>query len=114
MTAKLLDVKHIDLAILKSNPPQLSITVFGSAPTLGWTSANLVPYVYITPPEDGIYDFDFVGTPPSGPAGEMITPAVTNYVWPDYPPELKGVRIHASLNEMEKLLIDEAKSLDFV
>lgn len=113
MTAKLLRVNSIDLAILKSNPPQLSITVFGSAPTTGWTNIHLVPYVYIMPPEDGIYDFDLVGTPPSGPAGQMISPAVANYIWPEYPSSLRGVRVHASLNMEEEMLARNTKSIDY-
>ncbi|WP_219702870.1 hypothetical protein [Marinomonas lutimaris] len=113
MTAKLLRVNNIDLALLKSNPPQLSITVFGSSPTTGWTNTHLVPYVYIMPPEGGIYDFDLVGTPPSGPAGEMISPAVANYIWPEYPSDLKGVRVHASLNKAEEMLADDTKSINY-
>ena len=113
MTAKLLKVNNIDLALLKSNPPQLSITVFGSAPTTGWTNAHLIPYVYIMPPADGVYDFDLAGIPPSGLAGEMISPAVANYIWPEFPHELKGVRVHASINKEEKMLVGNTKSINY-
>lgn len=70
MISKLLEVNKVNLTILKSNPPQLSMTVFGSAPTLGWSNAQLSPYLYLLPPKDGIYDFDFVACPPSEPAGK--------------------------------------------
>lgn len=113
MTAKLLKVNNVDLTLLKSNPPQLSITVFGSAPTTGWTNSHLIPYVYIMPPADGIYDFDFVGTPPSGPAGEMISPAVANYIWPEFPRGLKGVRVHASMNAEEEMLGGATKAVNY-
>lgn len=43
----------------------------------------------------------------------MISPAVANYVWPDYPQKMRGVRIHASLNSMEALLLEETELLEF-
>ena len=113
MITKLLKVNNIDLALLKSNPPQLSITVFGSAPTTGWTDARLIPYVYIVPPVDGVYDFDFVGAPPSGPAGEMISPAVAYYIWPEFPHDLKGIRVHASINKEEEMVVNDTKSINY-
>ncbi|MPW31891.1 hypothetical protein F9L16_23325 [Agarivorans sp. B2Z047] len=101
MEAKLLEVNGVELTLLKNFPTQLSIVVFGSASTLGWTNTKLVPHVYITPPSDGFFEFDLVGTPPSGVAGEMITPIVISHVMTDIPAEFKGARVYASLNRLE-------------
>jgi len=99
-----LEVKEVVLAILKSNPPQLAITAFGVVRTLGYTNPRLVPFVYIQPPPDGIYDFSFVATAPTGPVGEMISPVTALYIMDPMPSDLKGVRIHASTNQKEALL----------
>ena len=60
---KVLEVQNVKLSILKSFPPKLSITAFGTVPTSGWKDAELIPYVYIQPPPNGIYDYDFVAEP---------------------------------------------------
>lgn len=101
---KVLEVKSVQLALLKSNPPMLSITTFGTVPTGGWKDPELVPYVYIQPPPDGIYDFDFVATAPDGIVTQAITPIVANHTLPEIPEELKGVRVHASRNAEVALL----------
>src|SRR3546814_7919441 len=50
--------------------PLLIVEVEGLAPTLGWTNVRLDPHVYITPPDDGVQDFDLVGDRPApGPSG---------------------------------------------
>ncbi|NEP02427.1 MAG: hypothetical protein F6K58_28025 [Symploca sp. SIO2E9] len=105
---KILEVRNVKLSILESLPLQLSITAFGSVPTTRWEDAELIPYVYIQPPPDGIYDYDFVAKPPTQTVPQVITPIVANRLEP-LPDSLegvgfKGVRIHASLNSKVALL----------
>ena len=100
---KVLEVQNVKLSILESLPPKLSITALGTVPTSGWKDAELIPYVYIQPPPDGIYDYDFVAEPPDQPVPQVITPIVANKVEP-LPDDLKGVRVHASLNSKVALL----------
>jgi hypothetical protein len=71
---KMLDVQRVHLAIRKTNPPQLHIAADGTARSTGYTTPTLIPYVYVTPPADGIYDFDFVATPPDGIVPQVLTP----------------------------------------
>ena len=71
---KILEVLEVELAILESFPPQLQITARGMVPTAGWTNPRLEPFIFIQPPPDGIYEFDFVADPPSGVAAQVITP----------------------------------------
>ena len=99
-------VKKVEVALLKSNPPKLSIKAEGEVPTGGWSAGELVAWVYVQPPPDGIYDFDFVAEPP--PAGSVVTQAFTpisaEKVLETIPKGLRGVRIHAASNKREALL----------
>lgn len=91
-------VNRVDLSILLSCPPQLHIWAKGEAASNGWTNPQLVPFIYIEPPADGIYDFEFVADPPQGPDNPVITPIEATYIWPDFPDWLKGVRVHSATN----------------
>lgn len=107
MKTKILEVVTIDLQISKINPPVLVITASGHVSSPGWSGGELVPYVYIMPPADGIYEFDFVATPPSELSPQIIMPITTKYVWPNFPTDLKGIRIHASHNNLEEKISDK-------
>lgn len=104
MSQKIFSVDEIKLQILKSNPPILYIVVYGTVNSSGWKNPQLVPYVYINPPEDGIYEFDFVAEPPSGMVLHVMMPVIAQGHWQDFPKELKGVKIYASSNQKTELL----------
>ena len=83
----------------------------GVVPTAGWTDPQLVPYYYMTPPQDGFWAFDFIATPPAGPVPQVATPILGSYVWPDFPVEsLKGVVVYGSQNEVRQPLISPSAS----
>ena len=67
---------------------------------------ELVARVYVQPPPDGIYDFDFVAEPP--PADRVVTqafaPISAERVLESVPNGLRGVRIHAASNQKEAML----------
>lgn len=94
-------VKDAQIAINKRLPPEVSIIAEGVVRTLGWTNGRLEPYVYVQAPPDGIYDFDFVATPPSGPAGDALSPITSKEYKMPMPEHFRGVRIHAETNKME-------------
>ena len=107
VTSKVLIVKSVALDIEKTNPPQLIIQAEGEVNTSGWSNGQLIPYVYVMPPEDGIYEFDFIASPPS--PKETVLPVTSSikavpFVWQDFPQELKGVRVYASQNSIESTL----------
>jgi hypothetical protein len=106
---KVFKVTTIHLDILKSNPPQLQIHAEGDARTGGWSNPQLIPYEYIAPPADGIYEFDFQAQPPADIATQVITPIKAGYTMNPLPDNLKGVKIYAEQNNMVALL--EAKDL---
>ena len=102
--SKIYDVKDVQLSILKTNPRMLSIVAKGTVPTGGWSEAELVPYVYIQPPSDGIYDFDFIAEPPDGIVTQGFAEITADHTIRQIPDGLKGVRVHASQNALVTLL----------
>lgn len=101
---KILEVTEINLAVLDSSPPQLSINASGLAPTPGWSNPELKPHVFIQPPPDGIYGFDFVADRPTGIVPQHVVPIEASFVMRTFPETLKGVRIHAKDNSKTALL----------
>lgn len=101
-------VDTVDLTLMKSNPPQLLITICGRVTSTGWSGGGAVPHVYVTPPADGIQDFEVVAERPQ--PGVIVLPVLTpiriehilpdidiaNYWGPGTP--LIGVRCHATSN----------------
>lgn len=102
----LFSVNQVDLSILKSNPPQLLIDVLGMASSSGWTNARLHQRVYVQPPADGIWEFDFVADPPMGVSLPLLTPIkpVRPFIYSGNFGSWNGVRIISATNAIEKLL----------
>lgn len=99
----------VDLALLKSMPPHLAITVYGQVSSGGWTAGTLSPVEYVMPPADGIQDFDFIATPPTGVVIQVVLPITAHYVMQNIPSWLKGVRVHSQTNTVEAKLVDAAE-----
>ncbi|MEO7340573.1 MAG: hypothetical protein ABI073_06825 [Luteolibacter sp.] len=104
MPTKIYSVDDIQLAILKTNPLTLRIIATGLVTSSGWGEPQLSRYVYIAPPVDGIYDFDFLANRPGGTVLQPILPITAAFQWQPFPTELKGVRIHASAGSLEAML----------
>ena len=64
--------------------------------------------MYIAPPADGIWDVDFVITPP--PKGVFVTQMFSKHtaslLWPGLPGYVRGFRIHAASNSIDRLFDD--------
>ncbi|MNQ83988.1 hypothetical protein [Pedobacter ghigonis] len=105
MTEKVLSVISSTLEILKDDPSILIINAYGTVSTGGWSKGKLSPYVYIVPPPDGIYEFDFVADKPTGIAIEVITPIRSKpYLLANFPSGLKGVKIYSSTDFIVEML----------
>lgn len=100
--ARIYEINSVDFMLLKSNPPSLVILAQGKASTTGWTNLRLEPWVYTQPPPDGIWDFDFVGDPPTATNLKYLTPAIAApYIWEGWSwKELRGVRVHSITNQL--------------
>ncbi|MER9107507.1 hypothetical protein NKH95_26730 [Mesorhizobium sp. M0848] len=107
-TSKIYAVDEIETTLLKSNPPSLLIGCLGRVTTSGWSDGELSQYIYLTPPADGIQEFDFTARRPL--AGSTVLPVLrpiraeavldgidlANYWGPGLP--LRGVRVFAVSN----------------
>lgn len=82
---------------------QLHVAATGHTRTSGWSNVALAPRFYVTPPADGMWDFDLVGDPPTGIVLQVITPvaAVGKFGRPSW---VKGVRVHAESGSVEAKL----------
>jgi len=105
MTKKIIEVTEVTLNILKKNPPILEIICKGNVSSGGWSNGQLTPFVYIMPPLDGIYEFDFVADEPTGISTQVISEITSEpFMWDNFPTEVKGVKVYASSNsKLEKL-----------
>jgi hypothetical protein len=100
MDAKVFEVTSVSFALTKSLPPGLIIHSTGKVSSSGWSNARLVPYVYLAPPQDGIWDFDLIATPPEKIALTVICPISASEFIEPMPSWCRGVRVHAGSNEM--------------
>jgi hypothetical protein len=101
---KVMQVDRVAVSYIKTNPPQLQIEAHGKTNTNGWSAPELVEHVYIVPPADGMYEYDFVATPPSGASNQVITSISARAVRHDIPKAMKGVRVIAKTNKQEAKL----------
>lgn len=97
------DVQVEALIVIPERPPAISIYAKGRVNSSGWSRPELLPFVYIAPPADGILDVDFVAEAPTGVALPVISP-ITVSVSISVPTWLRGVRVHSSTNVQEALL----------
>jgi hypothetical protein len=97
------EVKVESLIVIPENPPAIAVSAWGWVPTTGWSHPDLVPWIYIHPPKDGILDLDFVATPPSGLVIYVFTKIKIAKAFP-VPNWVTGVRVHSSTNSVEAKL----------
>jgi hypothetical protein len=105
-------VEYVNLTFLALNGLRIVlISAYGATNTTGWSHFRLQPYIYVQPPPDGIWDFVFVGDPPTGAALDVISHATATYVWTLGQSDFRGVRVHSATNAVEKVVTDESKHL---
>ena len=83
----------------------LTVTATGTVNSGGWRDPQLSPYIYVTPPADGIQVFDLIASPP--PSDAIVTwgfVPVTATITGHLAPWVKGVRVQASTNEQEVMI----------
>jgi len=102
-TMLLYSVDMIQLALTKSNPPQLIVTAYGMAATTGWTDIALTT-LETKLSGDGILDLDFVGVPPQEVFVPYTAPAVAHYVRKNDVERIVGVKVHARSNALTRLV----------
>jgi hypothetical protein len=69
--------------------------------TGGWTNGRLAARVYVTPPEDGVQEFDFIADAPSGMVSQALSRIKGSGGVDPAPSWLRGVRVYAETNHVE-------------
>jgi len=98
------EVDDVKITYIKRSPPEYRIDATGKTRTAGWSKAELSAVVYVQPPPDGIYDYQFVAEPPSEVSSQVLTPISSQKVLEKMPTGFRGVRVHAESNKKEALL----------
>jgi hypothetical protein len=106
---RIMEVDEVDVRVFTLDAHDLfAVHARGRVPTTGWTNISLAPYLMSASesslaPLDGLWDFDFVGTVPTGIVAFMVLPFSADIVLPR-PTWLKGVRVYAKDNSKEALI----------
>jgi len=101
---KVYSVEDVALAVMNTTPKSVYIRASGFVPTSGWSDQKLSEYIYIQPPPDGIWDFDFTARPPEGLVLQVFIRIYVEHTWHGDIEAIKGVRIHSSTNQKVALL----------
>src|SRR5688572_17476960 len=95
---KRLETRWVDRTVLH-------IESVGTVTSSGWTNPVLSPRIYVRPPPDGIWEFDFVATEPTGPTTDPLVDLSAKIEWPvpyGSSPPPRGIRVCAATNAMER------------
>lgn len=93
------EVQSVEVQIMERQPPIASITVKGTARTGGWKNVELKPLQTFAP-EVGMRSYTLVGTPPSGPATQSLTPVTATVQLDPLPADVKTIRVLGETNEV--------------
>lgn len=100
MLKKILEVKTVKFNPVANDPSMLFLNATGIVTSGGWKAPQLIPFVYLKPPKNGIYEFDFIANAPD--TTEEVTKITTkiecNFTMENMPKDLKGVKVHSSSN----------------
>jgi outer membrane biosynthesis protein TonB len=93
------EVQSVEVQVMERQPPIASITVKGTARTGGWKNVELKPLQTFAP-EVGMRSYTLVGTPPSGPATQALTPVTATVQLDPLPADVKTIRVLGETNEV--------------
>ncbi|HXG79109.1 MAG TPA: hypothetical protein VNJ31_07225 [Methyloceanibacter sp.] len=85
----LTSIESVGVAVNKTNPPTVTVTVHATAPTPNFTELQLTPR--IGDPKDLIFSFDAKGRPPQDMTIQVLSPVEINVEYSDAPMESLGV-----------------------
>ena len=95
---RIFSVQSVQLNVLKSNPPQLSVSATGFATTPLWSEPELRPLEDTLSP-DGILDLEFVAVPPDQIVSQVLSPIAASTVWTNDVDRVIAVRIVSRTND---------------
>jgi hypothetical protein len=86
---ELVSIDDVSVAINKSDPPTVAVTVKAQAPTPNYTELQLTSRV--GDPNDEIFAFDAKGRPPQDMTIQVVTPVTFTVEYSDAPVDKVGV-----------------------
>jgi hypothetical protein len=104
-------ITKVRYGIEKQEPPVLVVHAWGEVPSGGWTGVDLVRVRYVTPPADGIQDYELKAVPPTGPAIQVISTVDDGDRWERFSTEapwLKGIRVRGEGTGVKEVLFNQA------
>jgi len=110
MASRIYSVDEVGVAAVAGGAgdlPAISMSASGLVPTSGWTRPEFGPWMYITPPADGILDLDFMATAPTGIVLQVFSKICLCATFP-VPQWVVGVRVHTSTNIVEARIAGKA------
>ena len=78
------------------------ITMEAIASSSGWSDPQLMPYLYVRQPDDGVQDYSLVARRPQGVALTVLSP-LKGEVTLETPAWMKGIRVHTDRNALQFL-----------
>jgi len=104
-TIKVSKIDSVAVTLIKTNPPSLLITANGHNNDGGYKNIRLEPVVYVTPPADGIWEFEMIADAPAA-VFHIVTPVAAQYEWEKFPAGVKGIKVSGAGNSKVALLGD--------
>lgn len=98
--SKVYRVESVSLSFDRMLPTRMVVKAKGITSTPDWSEARLIPYIYVSPPADGIQECDFVASPPTEPVPAVLTPVVAAAQIEAVPEWVVGVRVYAAANRV--------------
>lgn len=92
------EVRSIDLwRVGADGGPKMLLQAVGEVLTSQWSDIRLVARAYAHPPQDGLWEFDFLGLAPRGEvvSAPLLVSASIDLAWPAW---CQGVKVYAATN----------------
>ncbi len=96
--AHIQEVRSLDLWRVEAcSGPKMLLQAVGEVLTSQWSGIRLVPRTYVCQPNDGLWEFDFLGLAPWGEvvSAQLMVSASIELAWP---PWCQGVKVYAAIN----------------
>jgi hypothetical protein len=106
----LYSIEDVTVAISKSEPPLVTISVSASAPTSNFTELQLTPRV--GDPNDLIFAFDAKGRPPQDFTTQVVTPVTFTAEYTGAPIEKVGVVEVYAMSNCKAFSVKDSKPVE--
>lgn len=93
------EVISVDVKVAEGPTSSATVTVKGTTRTGGWKNIELKPLQTFAP-EVGMRSYTLVGTAPTGPVTQALTPVSTTITIDPLPADVKTIRVLGETNEV--------------